>query len=64
MDDKVRIKDLEAKLEEKTVVCKSEVAYNKFLKHSLETAKVQLDILANINRELCEKIAELRLKIK
>jgi len=56
--------EIEKKLEEKNMILKSELSMNQYLKIQLESTYIQLDLIANLNRQLCDKIAKERVVFK
>jgi len=56
--------ELEKRLEEKEQLLKSEISMNQHLKISLESTYIQLDLVADLNRKFCNKIAEERIIFK
>jgi hypothetical protein len=56
--------EIEKKLEEKNMILKSELSMNQYLKIQLESSYIQLDLVADLNRQLCDKIAKERVVFK
>ena len=56
--------EIEKKLEEKNMILQSELSMNQYLKIQLESTYIQLDLIANLNRQLCDKIAKERVVFK
>jgi len=57
---KEKIKELEKTIEDKELLLKSELGMNEFLKTHIESLKVTLETIAQINKTLTQKLAKER----
>jgi|TARA_A100000172_G_C2980631_1_gene89253 hypothetical protein len=57
---KERIKELEQILEEKQLLLRSELEMNKFLKTHVESLKITLNTISEINKTITQKLAKER----
>jgi hypothetical protein len=61
---KIKIKELEEKLQMEITVKKSEVMLNKNLNERIETQQIYIETLLKINENLSEKIGTLNARLK
>jgi hypothetical protein len=61
---KIKIKELEEKLQMEITVKKSEVMLNKNLNERIETQQIYIETLLKINENLSEKIGILNTRLK
>jgi len=57
---KENIKELEKTIQEKELILKSELEMNQFLKTHIESLKITVETLAQVNRTLTQKLAKER----
>jgi len=57
---KENIKELEKTIQEKELILKSELEMNQFLKTHIESLKITVETVAQVNRTLTQKLAKER----
>ena len=57
---KEKIKELEQTVQEKELILKSELEMNKFLKTHIESLKITIETVAQVNKTLTQKLAKER----
>ena len=57
---KEKIKELEQTVQEKELILKSELEMNQFLKTHIESLKITVETVAQVNRTLTQKLAKER----
>ena len=57
---KENIKELEKTIQEKELILKSELEMNQFLKTHIESLKITVETLAQVNKTLTQKLAKER----
>ena len=57
---KENIKELEKTIQEKELILKSELEMNQFLKTHIESLKITVETVAQLNRTLTQKLAKER----
>lgn len=57
---KEKIKELEQTVQEKELILKSELGMNQFLKTHIESLKITVETVAQVNKTLTQKLAKER----